>query len=53
MSGLVYTQAFAGERCFGYHAWTQRILMGGWVDLDPTLPKGPFDAAHIALGAAR
>jgi len=51
VSGLVYTQAFAGAQdVFGYHAWTQARLDGRWVDLDPTLPgPAPFDAAHIAL----
>lgn len=53
VSGLVYTQAFAGARdVFGYHAWTQAHIDGRWVDLDATLPRIPFDAAHIALGAS-
>ncbi len=53
MSGLVYTQAFAGARdVFGYHAWTQAHVNGRWIDLDPTLPNTAFDAAHIALGAS-
>ncbi len=53
MSGLVYTQAFAGAKdVFGYHAWTQAHIQGRWVDLDATLPGDAFDAAHIALGAS-
>jgi len=53
MSGLVYTQAFAGAQdVFGYHAWTQAHVRGRWIDLDATLRDTPFDAAHIALGAS-
>lgn len=53
MSGLVYTQAFAGAKdVFGYHAWTQAHIRGRWIDLDATLPGESFDAAHIALGAS-
>jgi len=53
ISGLVYTQAFAGAQdVFGYHAWTQAHVDGRWIDLDATLPARPFDAAHIALSAS-
>lgn len=50
--GLIYINAFAGEReVFGYHMWTQAYLGGRFVDLDATLQQ-PFDAAHISLGAS-
>lgn len=50
--GLIYIDAFAGQRqVFGYHMWTQAHLDGRWVDLDATLAR-PFDAAHITLGAS-
>ena len=53
VTGLVYTQAFAGAQdVFGFHAWVQGHINGRWVDLDPTLPSGAFDAAHIALGVS-
>jgi hypothetical protein len=50
--GLIYIDAFAGERrIFGYHMWTQAYLGGRFVDLDATL-EAPFDAAHISLGSS-
>jgi len=53
VSGLVYTQAFAGAQdVFGYHAWTQAHVDGRWIDLDATLPGRAFDAAHIAVTAS-
>lgn len=52
VSGLVYTQAFAGaEDVFGYHVWTQAHVNGRWIDLDATIGGTPFDAAHIALSS--
>ncbi len=54
VSGLVYTQAFAGAQdVFGYHVWTQAHVDGRWIDLDPTLSGDrAFDAAHIAISAS-
>lgn len=58
VSGLIYTEDFAGERdVFAYHMWTQALARvdGGhrWIDLDATLPPGrAFDATHIALVAS-
>ncbi len=50
--GLIYVEAFAGQRqIFGYHMWTQAYLDGRFVDLDATLAR-PFDAAHLSLGAS-
>jgi len=55
VSGLIYADAFAGERSvFGFHMWTQALLVVDgkhtWVDLDAVLPEGvTMDAAHIAV----
>ncbi len=58
-SGLIYADAFAGEReIFGYHMWTQAIVpddqgVARWVDLDATLGRNtPTDATHIALAVS-
>jgi transglutaminase-like putative cysteine protease len=51
-SGLVYADAFAGERdLFGWHMWTQALIGGKWVDLDATLPVR-YDAAHVLVGTS-
>ncbi|MFK7959987.1 MAG: transglutaminase family protein [Phycisphaerales bacterium] len=48
--GLVYADAFAGERdVFGWHMWTQAWTGERWLDLDATLQR-PFDAAHLLIG---
>ncbi len=50
VTGLIYVEAFAGERdLFAYHMWTQAWVGDRWLDLDATLTM-PFDAAHIAFG---
>jgi len=57
-SGLIYADAFAGERkIFGYHMWSQALLtIDGeqrWVDLDATLPDStPYDATHITVAVS-
>ncbi len=52
VTGLIYVEAFAGERdLFGYHMWAQAWIGDRWLDLDATLPV-PFDAAHIAFGTS-
>lgn len=49
VSGVVYIEHFAGQRqVFGYHMWSQALLDGRWVDLDPSMPT-PFDATHLAF----
>jgi transglutaminase-like putative cysteine protease len=46
-SGLVYADAFAGERAiFGWHMWTQALIDGRWIDLDATLPV-TYHAGHV------
>lgn len=51
-TGLVYADAFAGERdIFGWHMWTQALIDGRWIDLDATIP-GPYDAAHLLVGTS-
>jgi transglutaminase-like putative cysteine protease len=53
VNGLVYIEAMLGHRhVFGYHMWTQAWIDGRWVDLDATLDRPAFDAAHIALSAS-
>lgn len=57
-SGLIYADAFAGEReIFGYHMWSQALLtidgVERWVDLDATLPDStPYDATHITVAVS-
>ena len=46
-SGLIYADAYMGrEHVFVWHMWTQAILNGRWVDLDPTLWQ-PFNPLHV------
>ena len=58
VSGLIYAEAFAGQReIFGYHMWSQALLeidgVRRWVDLDATLPDStPYDATHIAVAVS-
>jgi len=58
VSGLIYADAFAGERqIFGYHMWSQALIevdgLPRWVDLDATLPDStPYDATHIAVAVS-
>lgn len=51
-SGLVYIDAFAGERnVFCWHMWTQALIDGAWVDLDATLDRR-YDALHVLTGTS-
>jgi hypothetical protein len=51
-SGLVYADAFAGEKdIFGWHMWTQALIDGKWVDFDATL-ENRYDAAHVLTGTS-
>jgi len=58
VSGLIYAPSFAGERgVFAFHMWTQALVDDGagtkrWIDLDATLGRRDFDAAHIAIAAS-
>lgn len=50
-TGLVYIDSFQGHKqVFGWHAWTQAIIDGHWVDLDPTLDLR-YHPLHLFLGA--
>jgi hypothetical protein len=45
LSGLVYTNDEL--QVFGYHAWVEVYLDGGWMAVDPTFDQVPADASHI------
>jgi len=42
--GIVYAPEFRG---FLYHSWTESIVDGRWIAVDPTLGQIPFDAPYI------
>lgn len=42
--GLVYT-----EQGFGYHAWNEVRVEGGWLSVDPTWDQLPVDVGHVAF----
>ena len=44
--GLVHSDTIGG---FGYHAWPEVYVSGGWHPLDPTLGQLSADATHIKL----
>lgn len=51
-TGLVYADEFAGrEGIFGWHMWTQALIDGRWIDLDPTLPV-PYHAGHVLVATS-
>lgn len=45
LSGLVYTNDEL--QVFGYHAWVEVYVDGGWLAVDPTFGQVPADAGHI------
>jgi len=45
LSGLVYTND--DLQVFGYHAWVEVYVDGGWLAVDPTFNQVPADAGHI------
>lgn len=45
LSGLVYTND--DLQVFGYHAWVEVYVDGGWMAVDPTFDQVPADAGHI------
>ncbi|MFA5506539.1 MAG: transglutaminase-like domain-containing protein [Vulcanimicrobiota bacterium] len=47
ISGLVYTND--ALQVFGYHAWVEVYLDGGWLAVDPTFGQVPADASHLLL----
>jgi hypothetical protein len=44
VNGIVYSPDFNG---FLYHAWTESMVDGHWVAVDPTFRQYPADATHI------
>eukprot|EP00039_Didymoeca_costata_P012890 m.188232 g.188232 ORF g.188232 m.188232 type:complete len:544 (+) comp15615_c0_seq2:123-1754(+) len=38
---------------FAWHAWTQAIIGGKWVDLDATLHHTPYSVGHVLMGTSK
>ena len=51
VSGLIWIPREGGpEGAFLWHMWTQAVVHGRWVDLDPTLPSArQFHPGHLAV----
>jgi transglutaminase-like putative cysteine protease len=45
-----YTSRVRGS--FAWHAWTQGLIAGKWVDLDATLHAVPYSVGHVLMGTA-
>lgn len=51
-TGLVHCRLDpAGEPGFAWHMWTQALIDGRWIDLDPTRPLD-FDAGHLLVSTS-
>jgi transglutaminase-like putative cysteine protease len=46
VNGIVYSAGYQG---FLYHTWTESLVNGRWVAVDPTFVQLPADATHIKL----
>jgi transglutaminase-like putative cysteine protease len=46
VNGVVYSPDHGG---FLYHTWTESLLEGRWVAVDPTFGAMPADATHVKL----
>lgn len=44
VSGILYSRRYQG---FLYHAWTESLVNGHWIAVDPTFQQMPADATHI------
>ena len=44
VSGIIYSRGYQG---FLYHAWTESLVNGHWIAVDPTFQQMPADATHI------
>ncbi len=44
VNGIVYSREYEG---FLYHTWSESLLKGRWVAIDPTFWQIPADATHI------
>ncbi len=52
-SGLVYADEFAGKKgVFAWHMWTQALIDGAWLDLDPTLRGRVFHPGHLLIATS-
>lgn len=47
--GLIYVDDLRG---FGSHMWTEVLVDGQWVAIDPTLDQSEVDATHLKVGAS-
>jgi hypothetical protein len=41
------------EKAFGPHAWSEVVLDGHWVPVDPAWNETEIDAAHITIGSSK
>jgi hypothetical protein len=41
------------EKAFGPHAWSEVVLDGEWVPVDPAWGETETDAAHLTIGSAK
>lgn len=37
---------------FAWHAWTQAMIDGAWVDVDATLHNSPYSVGHLLMGTS-
>ena len=37
---------------FAWHAWTQALIGGRWMDLDATLHSSPYSVGHVLMGTS-
>ncbi len=44
VNGIVYSRGYGG---FLYHTWSESMVHGRWVAVDPTFRQVPADATHI------
>jgi transglutaminase-like putative cysteine protease len=41
------------EKAFGPHAWSEVVLDGQWVPVDPAWGETELDAAHLTIGSTK
>jgi hypothetical protein len=46
VNGIVYSEDHEG---FLFHTWTESLVEGRWLPVDPTLRAVPADATHVKL----
>jgi hypothetical protein len=47
-----YTAKPKLQGSFAWHAWTQAMVLGDWVDLDATLWHVPYSVGHLLMGTS-